>query len=76
MNQKHQTSAADSLRPYAGIEPWVASKGAAEHLGVKASWLYNNQERLGIPRAKFGNTYRYKLSQLDTWAEQQTASAR
>jgi excisionase family DNA binding protein len=49
------------------VEPWVGTDQVAEWLGKPSSWLYNNAERLGIPRVRIGNQYRYKLSQVDAW---------
>jgi len=50
-------------------EPWVTTEDVARHLGKPVSWIYNNAHRLGIPRVKIGNQLRYRLSEVDDWAE-------
>jgi len=39
----------------------------AEHIGKPMSWLHQNADRLGIPRTRLGNHYRYRLSDVDKW---------
>jgi excisionase family DNA binding protein len=46
-------------------ERWITLEEAAEHLSLSKSYLYQNV--LGIPRARIGNQYRYRISDLDTW---------
>lgn len=53
------------------IEPWVKTRDAAEFLGKPESWLHNNADRVGIPRRKLANQWRYKISQLDEWLNEQ-----
>jgi predicted DNA-binding transcriptional regulator AlpA len=62
-------------RVSASPEPFVGTAAAAEFLGKPASWVYDNADRLGIPRVRLGNQYRYRLSRVAAWAEAQTAAA-
>lgn len=57
-------------------EPFVSGEYAAALLGKDTRWLRNNAERLGIPRYKIGNQYRFRLSEVAGWAERQTVSTR
>ncbi len=57
------------------MEPFVNIRQAAEFLGVRISWLYE-QVRLGkIPSYKIGAFRRFKLSELDAWARDRQALA-
>lgn len=48
-------------------EPWVDIHRAAEHMGIKSSWLYANGDRAGIPVARVGRARRYRLTDLDRY---------
>ena len=50
-------------------EPFVDLKRAAEFLSKDRRWLYQNQERLKVPRYRLGSQYRYRLSELADWLE-------
>ena len=52
-------------------EKWVSLKAAAAHLSVSKSWLYQKGQAAGVPRARVGNKYRYKTSELDSWMNSQ-----
>ncbi len=52
-------------------EPLVGTGEVAAKLGKPASWVYSQAARLGIPRYKIGQQYRYKLSEVDAWLEAQ-----
>lgn len=52
-------------------EPFVGTNEVAEFLGRPRSWVHDNQARLGIPRIKVGQQFRYRLSEIAAWAEQQ-----
>jgi len=52
-------------------ESWVGTEQVAEHLGKPVSWLYQNAERLGIPRRRLGNHLRFRLSEVDAWLSEQ-----
>lgn len=41
----------------------------AKYLAKPRSWLDNNAERVGIPRIRLGNNYRYRLADVDAWLE-------
>ncbi|PSL04090.1 AlpA family transcriptional regulator [Haloactinopolyspora alba] len=55
-------------------EKYVDIHAVAEHLDVKVSWLYNHADRAGLPCYKVGQKRRYRLSEVDAWAEQNRAS--
>jgi hypothetical protein len=48
-------------------ERWITLKEAAAHLNVSPSWLYQKGNQAGVPRARIGNKYRYRTSDLDAW---------
>jgi excisionase family DNA binding protein len=48
-------------------ERWITLKEAAAHLNVSPSWLYQKGSQAGVPRARIGNKYRYRTSELDAW---------
>lgn len=48
-------------------EPWVTTNEVATHIGKPASWVYANAARVGLPRRKIGQHFRYRLSEVDTW---------
>jgi len=52
-------------------ERWITLEQAAAHLNVSKSWLYQKGEAEGVPRARVGNKYRYKTSELDAWMNSQ-----
>lgn len=51
-------------------ESWVTTEVVADYLAKPAGWVYSNAARLGIPRYKVGNQYRYRLSEVSAWVEQ------
>lgn len=52
-------------------ERWLTTREVADHLRKPLSWLHQNAERLGLPRHRLGNQYRYRLSEVDAWLEAQ-----
>lgn len=50
-------------------EPYVGTQAAADFLDKPRSWLFNNAERLGVPRYRIGNQWRFRLSELAAWME-------
>jgi excisionase family DNA binding protein len=52
-------------------ERWITLKEAAAHLNVSRSWLYQKGQDSGVPRARIGTKYRYKISDLDAWMNSQ-----
>jgi excisionase family DNA binding protein len=51
------------------MEGFVGIREAAQFLGVKTSWLYE-RVRLGkVPSYKVGAFRRFKISELDAWAQ-------
>lgn len=55
----------DPRRP----ERYVGTEEAAAFLDKPKSWLHNNAARLGIPRYRVGNHFRWRLSELAQWVE-------
>jgi excisionase family DNA binding protein len=53
------------------LEAFTGTAEVAQFLGKPESWIYDNARRLGIPRYKIGNQYRYKLSEVESWMEGQ-----
>jgi hypothetical protein len=52
------------------MEKWVDSKVAGYYLDKDPEWLTNNAQRLNIPHGLVGRQYRFKLSELDSWAKE------
>lgn len=52
------------------VEPFVTTEEAAEFLGKPKSWIHNNAARLGMPRRRLGNQWRFRLSEISEWVEQ------
>ncbi len=50
------------------MEPFVAIREAAAHLGVKGSWLYEMVRLNKVPSYKIGPFRRFRLSELQSWA--------
>jgi len=52
-------------------ERWITLKQAAAHLNVSPSWLYQKGKGAGVPRVRIGTKYRFQVSKLDTWMNEQ-----
>ena len=50
------------------VERFVAIQEAAEFLGVRVSWIYEQVRLNRMPSHKAGHFRRFKLSELDDWA--------
>ena len=50
------------------MEPFVKIEDAAQFLGVKVSWIYEQVRLDRMPSHKVGHFRRFKLSELDAWA--------
>ncbi|MGW0650867.1 helix-turn-helix domain-containing protein [Streptomyces umbrinus] len=44
---------------------------AATYLCVSPRWMYRESGRHGVPRYYFGGRLRFKVTDLDNWAQQQ-----
>ena len=57
---------------------FLSRREAAEYLGLSPSQLAHDvvHGRLGIPYHRFGQRARYRISELDTWAERHRAGGR
>lgn len=53
-------------------EPFVGTQDVADFLCKPRSWVFNNGDRCGIPRYRIGNQWRYRLSEVATWLEEQS----
>ncbi|WGL51599.1 helix-turn-helix domain-containing protein [Nocardioides sp. BP30] len=51
------------------MEPFVGTAEVTAFLGRDRNWLYANQDKLGIPRYRLGGGWRYRLSEIERWAE-------
>lgn len=52
-------------------ERLVDTREVARHLNKPVSWVYDNAERLGLPRYRVGQHWRYRLSEVDAWVKAQ-----
>jgi len=50
-------------------EPFVSIQEAAEFLGVRVSWLYENVRLNRVPSYKLGHFRRFKIKELDAWVK-------
>ncbi len=55
------------------MEPFVNIAEAAEFLGVKVSWVYEQVRLNKLPSYKVGAFRRFRLSELDAWARARQA---
>ncbi|WP_374119768.1 helix-turn-helix domain-containing protein [Streptomyces sp. MBT42] len=44
---------------------------AAEYLDMSLRWMYRDSRRHGIPRYYFGGRLKFKVEDLERWAQQQ-----
>lgn len=51
------------------VETFATTEDVAEFLSKPRSWVHDNAARLGLPRYKVGNQYRYRLSEVAKWVE-------
>ncbi len=49
------------------VERFVAIQDAAEFLGVKISWIYEQVRLNRMPSHKVGHFRRFRLSELEEW---------
>ncbi|MFC9546977.1 helix-turn-helix domain-containing protein [Streptomyces sp. NPDC056956] len=47
---------------------------AAAYLNLSRRWMYRESQRHGLPRYYFGGKLRFKVADLDVWAQQQKVS--
>lgn len=47
---------------------------AAAYLSLSRRWMYRESQRHGLPRYYFGGKLRFKVADLDMWAQQQKVS--
>ena len=50
------------------VERFVAIQEAADFLGVKISWIYEQARLNRMPSHKVGHFRRFRLSELEEWA--------
>lgn len=63
------------MKTETSYEPFVTTEQAAEFFGKPVSWLHNQAKELDIPRYKIGNQMRYRISELEAWAQSQRVGA-
>jgi excisionase family DNA binding protein len=51
------------------MEPFVGIEEAARFLGVKRSWMYEQCRLNKLPSHKVGPFRRFRLSELEAWAQ-------
>ena len=51
------------------IERWVSIKEIAEYLGVSRDTILNWIAKKGMPAAKIGRCWRFKVSEVDAWVK-------
>nr|WP_246402409.1 helix-turn-helix domain-containing protein [Jiangella mangrovi] len=61
------------MTPSPDREPLVDVAVVAEHLDVSPKWIERNAERLGLPRRKIGGRWRFRMSEVDSWVNNQGA---
>lgn len=54
---------------------WLGTKEAAAYLGVSVTWLWRHKPQ-GPPSYLLAGTHRYRISDLETWIEQQRGKRR
>ncbi|GLJ90303.1 helix-turn-helix domain-containing protein [Streptomyces poonensis] len=50
---------------------YLAVDEAAAYLSMSRRWMYRESRRHGLPRYYFGGKLRFKVTDLDDWAQQQ-----
>ncbi|MFD6969592.1 helix-turn-helix domain-containing protein [Streptomyces sp. NPDC059979] len=50
---------------------FVGIADAAEYLDMSERWMYRDSQQHGIPRYYFGGRLKFKVEDLDRWAQQQ-----
>lgn len=58
------------------MEPWASIGDVAAHLGVQKVSVYRWIEHRGLPAAKVGKLWRFKLSEVEAWMRNHDASTR
>ena len=51
------------------MERLLTTDEIAEYLAKPRSWIDQNAEKIGIPRVKLGNHFRYRLADVDSWLD-------
>lgn len=49
------------------LERWCSMKEITEYLGVSRDTILDWIERRGMPAAKIGRLWKFKISEVDTW---------
>lgn len=55
-------------------EPWVSVEEIAAHLGVSNDTVYRWIADKGMPSAKVGSRWKFRVSKVDAWVESGKAS--
>ncbi len=55
-------------------EQWVSVEQVAQHLNVKPDTVYKWLERKEMPAHKVGRLWRFRISEIDQWVKNGSAS--
>jgi excisionase family DNA binding protein len=55
------------------IEPWIGVDDLAAALGVSTDWVYEKAASGDLPSYKFGGHRRFRVSEIEHWASEQTS---
>ncbi|MEV6477522.1 helix-turn-helix domain-containing protein [Streptomyces sp. NPDC051657] len=50
---------------------YVGISDASTYLGMSQRWMYRESRKHGIPRYYFGGRLKFRIDDLDRWAQQQ-----
>ncbi|WP_217231812.1 helix-turn-helix domain-containing protein [Streptomyces anulatus] len=50
---------------------YVGISDASAYLGMSQRWMYRESRKHGIPRYYFGGRLKFRIDDLDRWAQQQ-----
>ncbi|MEV7085819.1 helix-turn-helix domain-containing protein [Streptomyces sp. NPDC093085] len=53
---------------------YIGISDAAQYLDMTERWMYRESLRHGLPRYYFGGKVKFKVQDLDRWAQQQKVS--
>ncbi|MET9871168.1 MULTISPECIES: helix-turn-helix domain-containing protein [unclassified Streptomyces] len=53
------------------VNRYLTVDEAAAYLGLNRRWMYRESRRHGLARYYFGGKLRFKVADLDNWAQQQ-----
>lgn len=63
-----------NMEAASGTEQWVSVEQVANHLNVKPDTVYKWLERKEMPAHKVGRLWRFRISEIDQWVKDGSAS--